>query len=128
VAPAPGTPSRVTVRFVPDPGGDRVRVTWKLDETLTTDQQRVQARLDAFALLRAIQAANPPGDGPVVLRATLPDPDTGEPDRVIRLVYERDTLDGIDFTTIDPLTIFTLADDSDIDPDLAPTPTTTSTT
>lgn len=128
VLPAPGAPARVTVRFVPDDGGDRVRVTWKLDEKLTINEQRVQARLEAFALLRVIQAANPPGDGPVVLRATLPDPDTGEPDRVIRLVYDRDTLDGINFNTIDPLTIFTLADDSDIDLDLAPTPVTTSST
>jgi len=116
------------VRFVPDDGGDRVRVTWKLDEKLTTNEQRVRARLEAFTLLRVIQAANPPGDGPVVLRATLPDPDTGDPHRVIRLVYERDTLDGINFKTIDPLTIFTLADDSDIDLDLAPTPVTTSST
>ena len=128
VLPAPGTPARVTVRFVPDDGGDRVRVTWKLDEKLTTNEQRVRARLEAFTLLRVIQAANPPGDGPVVLRATLPDPDTGDPHRVIRLVYERDTLDGINFKTIDPLTIFTLADDSDIDLDLAPTPVTTSST
>ena len=128
VLPAPGTPTRVTVRFVPDDGGDRVRVTWKLDEKLTTNEQRVRARLEAFTLLRVIQAANPPGDGPVVLRATLPDPDTGDPHRVIRLVYERDTLDGINFKTIDPLTIFTLADDSDIDLDLAPTPVTTSST
>jgi hypothetical protein len=115
------------VRFVPDSGGDRVRVTWRLNQTLTTDEQRVQARLDAFALLRAIRIADPPGTGPVVLRATLPDPDTGDPDRVIRLVYERATLDGIHFATIDPLTIFTLADASDIDAKLAPTPTTTST-
>jgi hypothetical protein len=128
VLPAPGTPARVTARFVPDDGGDRVRVTWKLDEKLTTNEQRVRARLEAFTLLRVIQAANPPGDGPVVLRATLPDPDTGDPHRVIRLVYERDTLDGINFKTIDPLTIFTLADDSDIDLDLAPTPVTTSST
>ncbi|MCJ7673335.1 MAG: hypothetical protein MUP67_15015 [Acidimicrobiia bacterium] len=128
VAPAPGTPTRVVVRFVPDATGDRVRVTWKLDQTLATEAQQVQARLDAFALLEAIQKAKPPGDGPIVLRATLPDPDTGDPDRVIRLVYERDTLDAIDFTKIDPLSIFTLADDADIDSDLAPTPTTTSTT
>ncbi len=128
VAPDPGTPERVQLKFVPDDAGERVRVTWKLDDTLTTEEQRVQARLDAFTLLQVIQAANLPGDGPVVLRATLPDPDTGEPNRVIRLVYERDTLAGIDFTTIDPLTIFTLADDSEIDSSLAPTPTTTSTT
>gem|GEM_PF-5281445 len=118
----------MSVRFIPADGGERVRVTWKLDKKLTTKEQRVQARLDAFTLLKTIQAVKPPGDGPVVLRATLPDPDTGDPVRVIRLVYERATLDAIKFKTIDPLTIFTLADDSNIDSDLASTPTTTSTT
>ena len=120
----------MNVRFVPDSGGDRVRVTWKLDATRTAAEQRVQSRLDASTLLQRIQAANLAGTGPVVLRATLPDPDTGIPARVIRLIYKRSTLDAIDFSspTFDPLTIFTLADVAEIDPSLMPTPTTTSST
>jgi hypothetical protein len=119
----------VSTHFVSDGSEDKVRVTWKLDPSLTVEEQQVESRLEAFTLLQTIQAANlPPDLDPVVLRATLPDPDTGDPTRVIRLVYTRATLDGIDFTTVDPLSIFTLADDSDIDSDLAPTPTTTSTT
>ena len=124
----------MNVRFVPDSGGDRVRVTWKLDATRTAAEQRVQSRLDASTLLQRIQAANLAGHlagtGPVVLRATLPDPDTGIPTRVIRLIYKRSMLDAIDFSspTFDPLTIFTLADVAEIDPSLMPTPTTTSST
>ena len=89
----------------------------------------MQSRVEAFTLLETLQGANlAPDFDPVVLRATLPDPDTGEPLRVIRLVYSRATLDAIDFDTIDPLTIFTLANPAEIDDSLAPTPTTSSTT
>ena len=103
-----------------------VRVTWTLDETLSADEQRVEARLEAAAILQAIQSYARLGDQSIVLRATLPDPDDdGNPKRVIRLVYDRATLDAIDFTTIDPLTIFELADDADIDPILEPSPATT---
>ena len=130
VPPTPGTPKRVATQFVSDDSGEKVRVTWKLDPTLTVEEQRVQSRLEAFTLLQAIQSAKLSTDfDPVVLRATLPDPETGDPQRIMRLVYARATLDSI-FSTpnFDPLTIFTFANPSDIDPDLAPTPTTTSTT
>ncbi len=102
-----------------------VRVTWTLDETLSADEQRVEARLEAAAILQAIQGYARLEDQSIVLRATLPDPGTGDPQRVLRLVFNRATLDAIDFTTIDPLTIFELADDADIDPVLEPSPATT---
>ncbi|MSO79541.1 MAG: hypothetical protein EXQ79_08025 [Acidimicrobiia bacterium] len=105
----------------------QVRVTWSLDETLSADEQRVEARLEAAAILQAIQSYARLEDQTIVLRATLPDPGTGDPTRVLRLVFQRDTLDAIDFATIDPLTIFDLADDSDIDPILEPSPATTTT-
>jgi hypothetical protein len=117
---------RVKVDF--DPHSDeRVRVTWALDPTLTPEQQRIAARVDAAALLRSIQGFSELGDERIVLRATLPDPDTGDPMRVVRLVFEHDTLVGIDFATSDELTIFELADEADIDPTLLPTPSTTTT-
>jgi hypothetical protein len=130
VPPAPGTPPRVHVKFVTDDNdlGDFVRVTWALDPTLTTNEQAMaELRQESFALLQAIQAANLPGDDPIVLRATLPDAD-GVEQRVARLVYERDTLDAIDFATLDPLDLFGLADDIEItDPLPVPIPTTTTT-
>jgi hypothetical protein len=131
VAPAPGTPARVHVKFVTDDNdlGDFVRVTWALDPTLTTNEQALEAlRQESFTLLETIQAANLPGADPIVLRATLPDAD-GVEQRVARLVFERDTLDAIDFTTLDPLDLFALADDLEIDDPLpVPVPTTTTTT
>jgi hypothetical protein len=126
----PDEQRRVAVDF--DPNSDeRVRVTWSLDAALTPEQQRYTARYETFALLRSIQGFAAADDQRVVLRATLPDPDTGDPMRVVRLVFEPDTLAGIDFTTLDPLTIFDVADVAEIDPVLLPTPpptTTTSTT
>lgn len=124
--PPPDPPSRVDVTYNED---DVVRVTWALDDTLTEEEQRYAAREEAFALLRAIQGFDRLGDEQVVLRATLPDPDTGDPSRVVRLVFERDTLDALDFDTLDVLTIFDVADIAEIDPALEPTPPpTTSTT
>jgi hypothetical protein len=120
----PGTPPRVTLDYEED---ERVRVTWPLDATLTDEPLRIDARVEAAAMLQAIQGFDRLGDELIVLRATLPDVD-GDPERVLRVVFERSTLDAIDFTTIDELTIFELADEADIDPILMPTPTTTTTT
>jgi hypothetical protein len=121
---------RVAVDF--DPSSDeRVRVTWALDAALTPEQQRYTARYETAALLRSIQTFDHVDGERVVLRATLPDPDTGDPLRVVRLVFEPDTWAAIDFTTFDPLTIFDIADVAEVDPVLLPTPpptTTTSTT
>ena len=125
VAPDPGTPPRVAVDSEP---GIRVRVTWALDPALDDAAQKVAARQEAFDILGAIQAAALSGSDKIVLRATLPDPDTGQPHRVVRLVFERATLDAIDFTTLDPQEIFLQADEKDIDPSLQGTPTTTTTT
>ncbi len=127
VAPDPGTPPRVAVDLDPTV---RLRVTWALDPTLDAEAQKLAVRQEAFDILEAIQAAALAGDEKIVLRATLPDPDTGEPRRVVRLEFERATLDGIDFDTIDPQDIFSLADDKDIDDSLKITTsmTTTSTT
>jgi hypothetical protein len=127
--PPTGTDPRVNVEFrVSD---ERVRVTWSLDPLLDVEAQRAAARLEAVALLRIIQGFAGLEGERVVLRATLPDPDTGDPARVVRLVFERATLDSLDFSTLDAFTVFELADESTIDPALAPAPpptTTTSTT
>jgi hypothetical protein len=123
--PPPGTPPRVRVTYNAD---DFVRVSWNLDETLSDEEQRYAAREEATALLRVIQGYDRIGDERIILRALLPDPDTGDPHRVVRLVFERATLDAIDFTTVDPLTIFELADDADIDPALEPAPPPTTST
>lgn len=118
---------RVAVDF--DPNSDeRVRVTWALDPALTPEQQRYTARLEATALLHSIQGFDQVSDERIVLRATLPDVDTGQPARVVRLVFEPDTLAALDFTTLDPLSIFDLADVAEIDPALLPTPPPTTTT
>ena len=123
--PPPGTPPRVRVTYDVD---ELVRVSWDLDDTLSTTAQRYAAREEATALLRVIQGFAEIGEEPVVLRALLPDPDTGDPSRVVRLLFERDTLDALDFSTLDPLTIFERADEADIDPALAPTPPPTTST
>lgn len=122
-APVPGTERGVVVDFESD---ERVRVTWPLDATLTGDDLRIAARVEATSILRVIQGYQRLDDERIVLRATLPDTD-GFPKRVVRLVFERATLDAIDFTTVDPLTIFELANEAETDPILLPTPTTTST-
>ncbi len=124
--PPPDTPPRVRVTYE---AGELLRVSWDLDETLSALQQRYAARNEATALLRAIQDFDGLGDEPITLRALLPDPDDpDQPLRVVRLVFERDTLDAIDFDTLDPLTIFDLADESEIDPDLEPSPPPTTST
>lgn len=122
-APVPGSERGVVIEYESD---ERVRVTWPLDETRTGEDLRIAARVEATAILRVIQGYDRLADERVVLRATLPDAD-GFPERVLRLLFERATLDAIDFTTIDPLTIFELADEAEIEPILLPTPTTTST-
>ncbi len=138
VAPAPGTPARVNVDFARDADlGAFIRVTWALDPTITTNGQLLAAvQEDVFTLLRAAtRDPNFPDAGPVVLRATFPDPLPGDPQhvtRVVRLVYDRSTLDGISFTgpdAVDPATLYDLADQ--VDPPSPPgplLPTTTSTT
>jgi hypothetical protein len=124
--PPPDTPPRVRVTYNAD---DFVRVTWDLDETLSDDEQRYAAREEATAILRIIQGYDRIGDEPIIMRALLPDPD--DPDetvRVVRLRFERATLDAIDFDTVDPLTIFELADSAVIDPALQPAPPSTTST
>jgi len=123
--PEPDAPPRVHVTFDKN---DFVRVTWALDDTLSEDEQRYAAREEAFALLRAIQGYDRLGDERVIVRATLPDPDTGDALRVVRLEFERATLDALDFDTLDPLSIFEEADEADIDPALEPTPPPTTST
>ena len=127
--PPTGTDPRVNVDF--RESDDRVRVTWSLDPLLDVEEQRAAARVEATTVLQIIQGFAGLDGERVVLRATLPDPDTGDPARVVRLVFERATLDSLDFSTLDAFTIFELADESTIDPALEPAPpptTTTSTT
>ena len=68
----------------------------------------------------------------VVVRAIAPHigSNLSDPAVVVRLEFDRATLLGIDFDAIDPLSIFTLADEAHCfpPPDLEPTPTTTSPT
>ncbi|MBM3671880.1 MAG: hypothetical protein FJW86_06820 [Actinobacteria bacterium] len=126
--PPPDTPPRVRVTYNED---DFIRVTWDLDATLTEEEQKYQAREEAAAILAAIKAFDGDNDERVVLRANLPDPDDpGETIRVVRLVYERASLDAIDFSTFDPLTVFDVppADDADIDGSLKPAPPPTTST
>ncbi len=111
-----------------DINDDRVRATWSLDESLTLEQQLYASRIDAYTLAKTLQGLAQVSEQDVILRATLPDED-GDPKVVVRLVFSRETLNGIDFTTIDPLTIFDLADDATYDPppDLQPVPPSTTT-
>jgi hypothetical protein len=127
--PDPTTPARVAVATSSD---GRVSITWSLDPTLDPPEQKSAARQEAYDLLTGIQSADLPGAGDVVLRATLPGTDSDAPRRVVRLVFQRTTLDGIDFTTVDPQDVFTLADAKRIAPSLkvvaTPASTTTSST
>ncbi len=129
ITPDTTTPARVAVATTSDGG---VRITWSLDPTLETPAQKTAARQEAYDLLIGIQSADLPGAGDVVLRATLPAPDSDASRRVVRLVFGRATLDGIDFTTVDPQDVFTLADAKRVAPFLMvvapPASTTTSST
>lgn len=126
--PDAGSPKRV--RVVAPPAAP-IQVTWTLDPTLSTTAQKTAVRAEAFSLLEAIQSAHLSGQEPIVLRATLPDPATGTPKRVVRLRFERATLETIDFATTDPQRIFSLANQRQVDPSLKvvgpPTTTTTAT-
>jgi hypothetical protein len=127
--PDPGADPRVRV-FYDTADEEFVRVSWDLDPTLSEDEQKYAAREEATVLLRAIKAFSGLDDERVILRAFVPDPDD-PPDgtiRVVRLEFERATLDAIDFDTVDPLTIFELADEKDIDSSLEPAPPPTTST
>jgi hypothetical protein len=107
-------------------------VTWALDATLSPDEQGIQAREDALVLMQAIQAADPPSNDNMRLKATIPKPGN---DRVILLAIDRSQFDTFDFATFDPDTtdIFTLpfVENSDINETYVPNPyppTTTTTT
>jgi hypothetical protein len=117
------------VRVVHDEEDNEVRVSWDLDATLDEDEQKYAAREEATVLLRAIKEFSGFDDEVIVVRAFLPDPDPPPPRmRVVRLEFERATLDAIDFDTVDPLTIFELADEKDIDSSLEPAPPPTTST
>ena len=126
ITPDPTMPARVAVATT---SAGRVRITWSLDPTLETPAQKTTARQEAYDLLTGIQSADLPGTGDVILRATLPAPDADAPRRVVRLVFQRTTLDEIDLTTVDPQDVFTLADAKVIAPFLkvAATPASTTT-
>jgi len=103
VPPAPGD-ERVTVKTLSN--SKAVDVTWKLDAPLPPDEQAYQAREEAFLLLQTIQAANPPGNDGMRIKATIPKPGN---DRVILLVIDRSEFDTFDFGSVsDPLTVFEL--------------------
>jgi hypothetical protein len=129
--PPDGTPSRVRVVIDEDDG--EVRIRWELDDSLSEEEQKYQARYDAAKLLEVIQGFSGLEDEDIILRARAADPTILNPDHrkfVVRLLYTRATLDGIDFGTLDPLTVFDVppADDANIDDSLNPTPTPTSST
>lgn len=119
VPPEPGE-NRVSV--MPLASDKPVVVTWKLNTDLTPDEQATTARNEAFLLLQNIQAANPPGDDTLRLRATIPDPDGTGTDIVVRLVIDRQAFDDFDFTGVDPLTVFDLdfVMSADIDESVVP--------
>jgi hypothetical protein len=134
--PPQGTPPRVRVTIddgdEQDEQDDEVRVRWDLDASLSDEEQWYQARLEAARMLEVIQGFDGLEDEAIELRGFIDDPLPGMPDNQTRLAYvryERATLDGIDFGSFDPLTVFDKppADESDVDPplDTAPPPTTT---
>ena len=113
----------------PDRGRGSTRVGTGVDPERVMDE--IRARLPEADIVYVAALGHPYGDNDerVILRANLPDPDDpGETIRVVRLEFERATLDGIDFTTVDPLTIFELADDAVVDDSLEPPPPATTTT
>jgi hypothetical protein len=93
----PNAPARVTV--LPMGSHKVLDVTWRLDASLTHEQQGDQARADALVLLESIQSANPPGNNKFKLRGTLPKPGK---DQVILLTINRSQFDAFDFSTFNP--------------------------
>jgi hypothetical protein len=92
----PDAPQRVTVQTLSS--SKALDVTWKLNP-LPPDQQGVQARADALALMEAIQSADPPGNDKFRLKATIQKPG---PDQVVFLTIDRSEFDGFDFSSFDP--------------------------
>ncbi|HUV10457.1 MAG TPA: hypothetical protein VMX12_05730 [Acidimicrobiia bacterium] len=130
VPPDSGTPKRVKVT-IPDEPSERIKVEWDLDDTLTPAEQAVKAREEALVILAAIRDANLPGEQEIrILGFVVPDPDTdpGDTLRVIKLIYERATLDGPDFPTYENVFETPPALDAEINLDYVPlAPPTTST-
>jgi hypothetical protein len=127
--PPPGTPPRVTVSI--DEEDNEVRVRWRLDESLSAEEQQYQSRYEATLMLAIMKDFDGLDDAAIELRGTVSDePPPGNRKRLVYVRYERATLDGIDFGTFDPLTVFETppADDADIDDSLEPTPPATTTT
>jgi hypothetical protein len=122
----------------PDDPDDQTRVRWKLINTLTPEEQEVQARLDAWNVLKTVQDADLEGDNDVIIRATIPDPSPPPATKVVVLLgISRESLDAIDFSMFPAAQIFDLplCDDTptppclnvlDVDTDVVP-PSTTST-
>jgi hypothetical protein len=137
--PAPGQ-SRVTSVHIGDPDDpdDLTRVRWKLIDTLTPEEQEVQARLDAWNVLKTVKDTNLEGTNDVIIRGTIPNPSPPPAtDVVVTLGLSRQSLDAIDFTTFPPAQIFDLplCDDDptppclnvlDVDTDVVPPSTSTS--
>jgi hypothetical protein len=92
----PDAPQRVTVQTLSN--SKALDVTWKLNP-LPPDQQGVQARADALALMEAIQSADPPGNDKFRLKATIQKPG---PDQVVFLTIDRSQFDDFDFSSFDP--------------------------
>lgn len=102
VPPDPGAPKRVkvTIPANPDNPDKRIDVDWDLDPTLTPVEQAAKAREEALLILAAVRDANLPGEQEIRVRGFVPDPDDPEDRlRVVRLIYERATIDGAGFPT-----------------------------
>jgi len=108
IPPDPGAPKRVKVTIPPNPDNPdkKVEVDWDLpadfplDPADWTDEEFAAVRQEALTILATIRDANLPGDQEIRVRGFVPDPDDEDLTlRIVRIIYARATIDGIDFPT-----------------------------
>lgn len=136
VPPDPGDPKRVkvTIPANPDNPDKKVEVDWDLpadfplDPADWTDEQFTQVRVEALTILATIRDANLPGDQEIRVRGFVPDPDDEDLTlRIVRIIYARATIDGVDFPTYENVFDVPPAITAEVDPDYVPSPPPTTT-
>ena len=137
VPPDPDDPKRVrvTIPANPDNPDKKVEVDWDLpadfplDPAAWTDEQFAAVRQEALTILATVRDANLPGEQEIKVRGFVRDPkDEDLTLRIVRIIYARATIDGVDFPTYENVFDVPPAITADVDPAYVPPapPTTTS--
>lgn len=121
LGPDAGPPAEPVVRVAV--GRRQVRVTWSIGNEDDREAARTGAFEEAARMLATLTSIPEPAGRRIVLDGTYPLPSAGggsRTRRVVRLVFQPGTLDGVDLGGLDPAALVALADQAVINPAFTP--------